>query len=172
MAFGRWFEQAPYLPQCGVVAKTAHAGRLNALPEAAQHAAVELFRGTITRHHFIAYRSDRSAERQPVRFTGEQWRNSIPIRLPWTACARDRVPPGSVAVLLNRAHEHADLVLPISSAQDCLLGQIDGRRTVDDLVRSNAARDDEPDGLRFLQQLWQYDQVVFDASCAPSADQA
>src|SRR5262249_1944287 len=28
MTFGRWFEQAPYLPQCGTVAKSPHAARL------------------------------------------------------------------------------------------------------------------------------------------------
>ena len=28
MSFGRWLEQAPYLPQCGVVANTPHAARI------------------------------------------------------------------------------------------------------------------------------------------------
>ena len=32
LAFGRWIEQAPYLPQCGVVAASPHAARLAALP--------------------------------------------------------------------------------------------------------------------------------------------
>ena len=56
MSFGRWLEQAPYLPQCGVVAQTPHAGRLQAMTEPAQHAAAELFRGTITQHSFVAYK--------------------------------------------------------------------------------------------------------------------
>ena len=33
MSFGRWYEQAPYLPQCGLVARTPHAARLAALPD-------------------------------------------------------------------------------------------------------------------------------------------
>ena len=161
MAFGRWQEQAPYLPQCGVMAKTPHAARLNALPEPDQHAAAELFRGTITQHSFIAYRDDRPAERQPIRFTGEQWRRYVPIRLPWTVCVRERVPAGSVAVLLNRAHKHTDLVLPITAAQSHLLNDIDGKKTLGQIA---AGGKDEVRTLQFFQQLWQYDQIVIDAS--------
>ena len=35
MSFGRWTEQAPYLAQCGAVAKSPHAARLASLPSAA-----------------------------------------------------------------------------------------------------------------------------------------
>jgi SAM-dependent methyltransferase len=71
LSFGRWFEQAPYLPQCGAIARTPHAARLAALPPPAQHAAVELLRGTMTRHNFIAYRDDRVGESQPISFVGD-----------------------------------------------------------------------------------------------------
>src|SRR5262249_61754430 len=47
MSFGRWMEQAPYLPQCGALARTHHAARLSELPESAQHAAEELLGGTM-----------------------------------------------------------------------------------------------------------------------------
>ncbi len=47
MSFGRWIEQAPYLAQCGVVARSPHAARLASLPSRLQHAAVEIFRGTM-----------------------------------------------------------------------------------------------------------------------------
>jgi 2-polyprenyl-3-methyl-5-hydroxy-6-metoxy-1,4-benzoquinol methylase len=164
MSFGRWFEQAPYMPHCGVMAKTRHAIRLSALPEPAQYAAVELFRGTITQHKFVAYRSDRVAENQPIRFGGEQWRNYIPIRLPWTVCIRDQVPPGIAAVLLNRAHNHPDLVLPINAAQNHLLNDIDGTRTLGEIAKNNGKESVRT--LQYFEQLWQYDQIVFDASCA------
>ena len=68
ISFGRWLEQAPYLPQCGVVAETPHAARIAGLPEPEQHAAVELFRGDMTQHSFVAYRSDRVKAAQPIRF--------------------------------------------------------------------------------------------------------
>ena len=32
MSFGRWIEQAPYLAECGMVARSPHASRLAALP--------------------------------------------------------------------------------------------------------------------------------------------
>ena len=162
MSFGRWFEQAPYLPQCGELAKTPHADRLAALPEPDQHAAVELFRGTITQHNFVAYRSDRSTEGQAIRFTDRKWRNYIPIRLPWTECVRDRGPAGSVAVLLNRAHKHRDLVLPINAAQSRLFNEIDGARSLGEIVENN--RKEDARSLQFFERLWQYDQIVFDAS--------
>jgi hypothetical protein len=31
LSFGRWFEQAPYLPQCGAMASLPHAARLASL---------------------------------------------------------------------------------------------------------------------------------------------
>jgi hypothetical protein len=116
LSFGRWFEQAPY-SQCGAIARMPHAARLASLPPPMQHAAVELLRGTITKHSFIAYRDDRPAQSQPITFEGDAWRGYIPLRLPWTLCLRDRAPLGSTAVLINRAHTYADLALPIDKTQ-------------------------------------------------------
>jgi SAM-dependent methyltransferase len=62
LKFGRWFEQAPYLPQCGAIARMPHAARLAALPPPLQHAAVELLRGTMTKHCL----SRRSPRRRPA----------------------------------------------------------------------------------------------------------
>jgi SAM-dependent methyltransferase len=164
MCFGRWFEQAPYLPQCGAVARTPHAARLAALPEPAQHAAVELFRGTITQHNFVAYRNDRPSPGQPIHFADEQWRKYIPVRLPWTLCVRDRVPAGSTAVLLNPAHKHAEFVLPIDADEDHLFQQIDGARTLGEIAQNSGRHANGRRVANFFQQLWRHDQVVFDTS--------
>src|SRR5215471_8664251 len=115
LKFGRWVEQAPYLPQCGAIARMAHAARLAALAPPMQHAAVELLRGTMTRHSFIAYRDDRAAKSQPISFEGNVWRGWVPLRLPWTLCIRDRAPPGFAAVLINPTHTYPDLALPIDA---------------------------------------------------------
>jgi SAM-dependent methyltransferase len=167
MSFGRWIEQAPYLAQCGVVARSPHAARLASLPSRLQHAAVELFRGTMFAHSFVAYRDDRSEDSQPITFAGDVWRDYIPIALPGTVCVRERLPPGSVAVLINRAHIFTDLILTIDAFEDRLLGAIDGNRTLAEILQF-AAQDGEGDrrALRFFERLWQYDQVVFDASRA------
>jgi SAM-dependent methyltransferase len=170
LSFGRWLEQAPYLPQCGSLAGSPHAARLAALPEHAQHAAAELFRGTMTRHRFIAYASESVAADQRIRFTDERWRQYVPLRLPWARCIRERVPPRSVAVLLNPADEYSDLILPINFAEDRLLALMDGQRTLGEIVQSCATNHAAVRALQFFEQLWQYDQIVFDISCAGAAN--
>jgi len=164
LSFGRWFEQAPYLPQCGAIASMPHAARLASLAQSMQHAAVELLRGTMTKHSFIAYRDDGLGESQPITFDGDAWRGYVPLRLPWTLCIRDRVPPGSVAVLINRAHTYPDLAFPIDAAQERIFAAIDGNRSIDEILRGTAVAGGDEQVRKFIEQLWQYDQIVFDAT--------
>lgn len=163
LSFGRWTEQAPYLAPCGVLAETPHAARLAELPPAQEHAALELFRGMMLKHNVIAYRDDRDGESQPIAFTGDRWREYIPILVPWTVCVRERLPPGSVAVLINRAHPFTDLVLTVDAFEDSLFAAIDGKRTLGEIILV-AGSSDESKAMKFFERLWQYDQVVFDAS--------
>ncbi len=167
MSFGRWIEQAPYLAPCGMVARSPHATRLASLPPRLQHAAVELFRGTMVSHSFIAYRDDRAGENQPIRFVGDHWRGYVPIAIPWMVCVREDLPPGMVAVLINPAHRFPDLILPIDSFESRLLGPINGKRTLAEILELAAVDgNNERRALNFFERLWQYDQVVFDASRA------
>jgi SAM-dependent methyltransferase len=163
-SFGRWVEQAPYLPQCGAIARTPHAARLAALAPPSQHAAAELLRGTMTRHNFIAYREDRAGERQLIKFDGDAWRSWIPLRLPWTLRIRERVPPGFSAVLINPAHTYPDLALPINAAQERILAAIDGKRSIEKILREAARAGGDEQALRFIEKLWQYDHIVLDAT--------
>ena len=165
MSLGRWTEQAPYLAQCGILARSPHGSRLAALPSRRQHAAVELFRGTMVSHSFIAYRDDSPNERQPITFGGDSWREYIPIVLPWTKCVRERLPPGCVAVLINQSHTFTDLILTVDALEDRLLGAIDGNRTLGEILQiASHERGAERRALSFFERLWQYDQIVFDAS--------
>jgi SAM-dependent methyltransferase len=166
MTFGRWLEQAPYLPQCGLIAKSAHAARLAALPAPLQHAAVELFRGTMARHSLIAYRYDRPAAGRPIAFDDDDWQRYVPIRLPWTLTIRERLPAGSVAVLINRAHTFTDLICTVDTVEDRLLGAIDGQRTIREILATlkEAGEDGGRRARTFFERLWHYDQIVFDAS--------
>jgi SAM-dependent methyltransferase len=163
ISFGRWIEQGPYLARCGSVARSLHAARLALLPSRLQHAAVELFRGTMDKHAFVAYRDDRSNESQPITFEFDSWRGYVPLRLPWTRCIWDRAPPGFAAVLINPAHIHPDLALPIDAAQAQVLAAIDGNRSVDEILRGTARAIGEEQGRLFIKRLWEYDQIVFDA---------
>jgi very-short-patch-repair endonuclease/SAM-dependent methyltransferase len=169
LSFGRWREQAPYLPQCGAIARLPHAARLAALPPPAQHAAVELLRGTMTKHDFIAYRDDRRTESQPIAFDGEAWRGYVPLRLPWTLSIAERAPPGCAAVLVNRAHTYPDLALPIDATEARIFAAIDGKRSVGAILLDAAPAHVEEAAARFIERLWQYDQIVLDTTEARRA---
>lgn len=164
LTFGRWYYQAPYLPQCGMLATSPHAARLTALPPPLQHAAVELFRGTMIRHDLIGWRDDRVTTSSATP-TGDRWHSYVPIRLPSTICVRERAPSGAVAVLINRAHTFHDLVLTVDAVEDQWFRAIDGQRTIAEILAA-APRDgrDQIRALSFFERLWHYDQVVFDAS--------
>ena len=164
LKFARWREQAPYLPQCGAIAGMPHATRLASLPAPLQHAAVELLRGTMTKHEFIAYRDDRDGESQPISFEGEAWLSYVAVRLPWTLVVRERLPPGASAALINRAHTYADLALPINAAQERVIAAIDGKRTVGEILKTAAASVEPGQGREFIERLWRYDQIVINAT--------
>jgi hypothetical protein len=136
LKFGRWHEQAPYLPQCGAFGRTPHAARLAALPPRAQQAAMELLRGTMDRHSFVAYRDDREHEAQPIAFEGDAWRGFVPVRIPWTLTIKDRAPRGVFALLINPSHMYPDLALFIDAAQEQLLTAIDGARSLGEILQS------------------------------------
>jgi len=68
-------------------------------------------------------------------------------------------------VLINRSHTFTDLILTVDAFEDQLLGAIDGKRSLAEILRFAVQdRDDERRALNFFERLWQYDQVVFDAS--------
>jgi SAM-dependent methyltransferase len=163
LKFGRWYEQAPYLPQCGAIGRTPHATRLAALPTRAQYAAVELLRGTMDRHGFIAYRRDREQEAQPISFEGAAWRGFVPVRSPWTLTIKDRAPAGFSAVLINPSHMYPDLALFIDTAQEQLLKAIDGERSIGEILHSATGTMGDEGGGQFFKRLWEHDQIVFDA---------
>jgi SAM-dependent methyltransferase len=168
LAFGRWLRQAPYLPQCGAIAKTPQASRLSKLSVEEQYAAVELFRGTMVRHSAIVYRNDRPGESGQIQFEDQCWQDYVPIRLPMTISVEERLPPGAAAVLINQSHTYTDLFLPINTEEKQLLEATDGKQTIADIVRSTGAHEQDFERARsFFERLWWYDQVVFDASRQP-----
>lgn len=156
--FARWYWQAPYLSQCGAISDTPHVSRLAALPEREQYTQMELWRGLMTNHDFIATGSDTGR----VRFDDEQHLRYVPIRRAWTMCAKEQLPPGAAGVLLNQTHLFTDLFLPIGEDEKQMYDAIDGRRSISEIVEMvNGA---SPIARDFFEKLWWYDQVVFDTS--------
>jgi SAM-dependent methyltransferase len=168
LTFGRWVRQAPYTPHCGVLANIPQSCRMSLLPLAEQHAAVELFRGTMIRHSMVVYRNDGSAGWPQVDFSGDAWLGYVPIRMSDTICVQERLPPGAAAVLINQAHTFKDLFMPIDSAEKCLFDAIDGNRCIGEIAERSlpsSLTSSQRDRTRcFFERLWEYDQVVFDAS--------
>ncbi len=169
MTFGRWVRQAPYSSRCGAMAKSPHASRLAQLTPEAEYVAVELFRGTMVRHTFVAYRDDRPGDSQPIRFNDDLWQAYVPIRLPRTICVEEkhRLAPGAAAGLINKSHTDTDLVLSIDDEEKQLFHAIDGKRTIGAIAEStgvSSGHDGRDRARQFFERLWWYDQVVFDAS--------
>jgi hypothetical protein len=69
-------------------------------------------------------------------------------------------------VLINRAHTYPDLALPIDAAQDRVFAAIDGKRSIDQILRDAAGKGGHERSRRFFQQFWEYDQIVFDATAS------
>lgn len=158
LQFGRWIRQAQYRPQCGAPATTPHRPLLDRLAPPEQYAAMELFRGTMLRHSAVVYRNDRPGSTRPIGFDGNAWQDYVPIRLPDTLCVQEKLPPGAIAVLINRNHTYTDIYLPLDRQQKKLFDGIDGKRSIAQLAgQLDAAR-------ALFEQLWCHDQVVFDAS--------
>jgi SAM-dependent methyltransferase len=164
LMMGRWYWQAAYLPQCGTIATTPHAKRLAALPEREQYAAIELWRGLMTIHSLVVHRSDVNNELLKVRFDGEDYLRYVPIRLPWTICVQERLPPGAAGVLLNQTHVFHDLFLLIDEQEKRMFEAIDGHCNVSEIVEKVEGASARP--RDFFEKLWWYDQVVFDTSKA------
>ena len=168
LTLGRWYWQAPYLPQCGAIAATPHARRLAALPDRDQYAAMELWRGTMSSHSVVVHRNDRADGGGKVRFDDDGWLRYVPVRLPWTQVVQERLPAGAAAVLLNKSHQFHDLILPISRADKALFDAVDGRRTISEILDHTSPTERERARALF-EALWRYDQVVLDTSPAAVA---
>jgi SAM-dependent methyltransferase len=158
LRFGRWYWQAAYLPRCGSITSTPHASRLAALPERDQYIEMELWRGLMSNHSVVAYPNESNSDEIKISFDDEQYLSYVPIRLPWTTCIQDRIPPGAAGVLVNQTHVFSDLFVVINAQEKLMFDAIDGRRSISEIVdkvEGKPARD-------FFQKLWWYDQVVFD----------
>jgi SAM-dependent methyltransferase len=167
LTFGRWIRQAPYSLHCGVIAKIPQAARMARLPLEEQHAAIELFRGTMLRHSLVAYQNDGASDRHQVSFDSDTWLAYVPIRMSDTICVQDRLPAGSAAVLINQTHTYRDLFLPIGTAEKQLFDAIDGNRSIGEIVERNLlslSRTSLEMPRTFFERLWWHDQVVFDSS--------
>ena len=158
LRFGRWVRQAPYLPDCGSISETPHAARIATLPAGEQHAAVELFRGTITTPSLIAHRAV-DDDSTTLDFSAREADAWVPIVVPTAVAVQERLPPRAAAALLNRAHTASDLVMFVDATDLATFRAIDGTRPIGSLG---------PGARQLVERLWRHDLVVVDA--VPTGD--
>lgn len=158
LRFVRWERQAPYRPDCGSIGETPHGARIAELASREQHALVELWRGTITRHTVIAAAADDTIPE--LDFTGPEASGWRPIVVPTAIAVEDRLPPGAAAALLNRAHVDTDLVLFVDRAHLDAFRAMDGTRTIGELSEHGG------DMGGFVRRLWHHDLVAIGATDA------
>jgi SAM-dependent methyltransferase len=165
LTFGRWLQQAPYSASCGVMTRlpAGARARIATLPPSQQFAVAELFRGTMVRHSAIVYRDEATAAAQRMGFSGGDWPGYVPIPAPDAICVRERLPPGAAAVLLNRGHAYPDIILPIDAREARWFLAVDGERSIAEIAEVVETQGTLEAAGRFFEQLYQHDQVVFDA---------
>lgn len=165
LTFGRWYWQAPYLPECGAFAVTPHALRVASLPRVEMYAAMELWRGTMGAHSVLAVRHDaQNVCDVQAGFEDDRWERYVPMRVPYTRCIEERLPAGAAVVLLNRSHQHHDLIVPLDRTGKRMFDAVDGHRTIAAIAA--AADANRNDARTLFERLWRYDQVVFDTAGA------
>lgn len=169
LSLTRFYSQAAYLPQCGLIATTPHAERLAALPEREQYIEMELWRGRMKSHTFVAHRSDSYSDELKVCFDDERYLHYVPFRLHWTTCIEENLPPGSAGALLNKTHLYPDLFLLVDAKEKQIYEAIDGRRSIGQIV--DTVEGFGPRARDFFQKLWWFDQVVFDTSKASTTSE-
>ena len=135
LTFGRWVKQAPYSPQCGVIARLPQAVQITGLPPAEQFAAVELFRGTMVRHSVIVYRDDSPSPFGPVSFAERM------AELCADSNVRNDLRSGAApcrgsGVLINQNHTYTDLFMPIEAAEKRMFDAIDAHRSIGDILKA------------------------------------
>ena len=150
------------------MAKIPQAEGIARLPLPEQYSVIELFRGTMIRHSAVVYRDDCPDGLKSLGSAGAGWFDHVPIRMSDTLCIQDQVPPGTAGILINRTHTNKDLFLVIDATEKTLLDAIDGQRTIRDIIERTLPSEDLGAYVdrvsNFFEQLWWYDQIVFDAS--------
>jgi len=97
-----------------------------------------------------------------VSFDDARWSGFVPIRVAYTLCVEESLPQGAAAVLLNRSHQHRDLLLMVTAPEKRMFDAIDGQRTIAEIAVRAGLEHAADCAKRFFEKLWRYDQVVFD----------
>lgn len=162
----RFLCQAHYKPRCSAIATLpALLERTQSLPPSEQYAITELFRGDMKKHVFIACRDDRPVSDYAIEFSGDAWRQYIPIRNPGLEASRDNLPQGAIARLRWGAHEYPEIAAVVDDSQARLFDLVNGERTIAAIVAASGVGG-QPAALdayarNFFESMWDFDYFWF-----------
>ncbi|OBH85115.1 hypothetical protein A5681_18160 [Mycobacterium scrofulaceum] len=153
LAFQGWFHKTPYYPHDVVAPASAFQALLNQLPDAEMWSVMERLQPANATHFFMACRHERPKEHYTIDFS--------------TPEALDYVPLLRTACLLSGDDIHLPgTKLKLNPAQLPFVEQVDGRRTISEIVEHVALRGDigpesaylvEEFGRKLFESLWRLD---------------
>ena len=115
---------------------------------------------------FLIGNADDSHVQQSALAEDDPWLDYVPLRMANTIVVEERLPQGAAAVLINQSHTYPDIYLPINGQEKRLFAAIDGKHAIGEIMAAASKRSSQSRRRTrdFFERLWQYDQVVFDAS--------
>ncbi|OBI02307.1 class I SAM-dependent methyltransferase [Mycobacterium scrofulaceum] len=153
LAFQGWFHKTPYYPHDVVAPASAFQALLNQLPDVEMWSVMERLQPANATHFFMACRHERPKEHYTIDFS--------------TPEALDYVPLLRTACLLSGDDIHLPgTKLKLNPAQLPFVEQVDGRRTISEIVEHVARRGDigpenaylvEGFGRKLFESLWRLD---------------
>ena len=154
----RWLHQAPYLPQFSAVGQTNAYGALDKMSDAEAYSVMELFRGTMITHRFVAAHAGQHGPRKGS-IDDENWRTLKPVLFPGARINTLALPKGYAAQLWNPTHGYPDLLLDISSIELQIYEAMNGDISLADIAQK--VKVDEGQVKSLYKKLWDFDQVMF-----------
>lgn len=169
-ALHRFVCQAHYEPVCSLLATDEELlERSRPLPDVERWGLMELHRGNMRRHVFVAGRDDRPRPSWSVDFSGDAWLDYVPVRNPGIEAASDGLPEGARTRLFWPNHEYLEISAVLDDVQTTLFLQVDHRRTVREILSDAFGQSGDAalsEGAvtfarEFFQSMWRFDYVWF-----------
>ncbi len=154
----RWLHQAPYLPQFSGLGQTNEFGSFDEASNEKAYSAMELFRGTMITHRFVAAHAHHDGASK-ASIDGDKWRHLKPELFPGARINMLAPPKGYAAQLWNPTHGYADLLFNISSNELSIYKAMNGHSSLADIAQQ--VKVDENQVRSLYKKLWNFDQVMF-----------
>ncbi len=142
LSFQGWLDNCCYYPELMVPQTGALRASLNRLPEAKLWSVMERLYTNNGCHFFIACRADRPRSQYAIDFSGALFAAYVPV-------------PRHGFGIVGNDIVRLKMRCPVSPAQSAFLRQVDGRRTIADIIARSGVSGEAPELERFARDLFQ-----------------